>query len=245
MPDKMIRILLLIACLPIPGRAQGAATKRFAVGPTDFEVNADGISVLYHGHYWSPDLAKLPIRAEDCQDATARKECQAHPGAVCLGCVGDWGPVAWDELNEIVYFSASVGARDKASSDKPMRIVLGYDLRNEQMNRVADGYSGGFEGPGAVSPTGRYVVVADREVCDTCCSSSRLVSIDTQARSLGTFELPATADNETVRVTGLRWTGSSVVEYSAEVYREPDCKAGVVRALRKITASLDISTKTH
>src|SRR5271165_1762065 len=119
----MMRLFLLLAWLPIFSPAQVTATKRFAVGPAEFEVDADGITVLYHAHDWRPDLSRLPIHANDCQDESTRTACKAVPGIACLECIRDWQPVAWDDLNEILYVSASIGL-----SGSRTRIVLSYDL---------------------------------------------------------------------------------------------------------------------
>ncbi len=67
-------------------------------------------------------MSKLPVRVADCR------------------------PVAWDEFNEILYFTAQT-------------VVLGYDLRSEQVKRIVDNYEHPYDGPGVVSPLGRYLVL--------------------------------------------------------------------------------------
>jgi hypothetical protein len=233
MMRKMIRALLLVACMPVLCFAQGTALKRFAVGPVDFEADREGIVVYYHGHDWRPDVSKIPIRGEDCSDLLARKECSAHPGAHCLACIEEWLPVAWDGLNEILYVAAS-----REGKDGHRGIVLGYDLRSDQMYRIVDGYRGGLEAKGEVASSGGLIAVLNREPCDPCCSSSHIEIIDTQLRRLRTIELPTASVNETVRITGIRWTGSAVLEYSGEV--RSDCRAGVSTLVRKTGGSLDI-----
>lgn len=178
----MVRILALLVCL---AAFCSAETKKYNLGPVELDVDADGIVVVYHGHEWIPDLSKLPTRTEDSK------------------------PVAWDELNEILYLSAS-------------RTLLAYDLRSEQISRIVDSFPGG---QGTVSPSGRYVVVA----------TSYLAIIDTQAHSQGSFHLPGGAANEVVQMTGVRWTGPSVLEYSAEIHG----KQGVSR---KVNGTLDVTT---
>ena len=185
----MSRMVLLLACLPAFCTAQ-----RFTLGPIEFEADADGIIVQYHGHEWKPDLSKLTVRVADCR------------------------PVAWDEFNEILYFTAQT-------------VVLGYDLRSEQVKRIVDNYEHPYDGPGAVSPLGRHVVLISHDTCGGCCASSYLVIVDTQARKQTSYHLPAgniasnIASNEAARITSVRWTGQSVLEYSAEVRTKLDCGA--------------------
>ena len=182
----MSRILLLLACLPAFCTAE-----RFTLGPIEFEADAHGIVVQYHGHEWKPDLSKLGVG------------------------VTDGRPVAWDQLNEILYFTAQTS-------------VLAYDLRSEQVKSVLDKYEHPYNGPGTVSPLGRYLVFTSPGTCDGCCASSYVVVIDTQARTQTSHDLP-------VRITSVRWTGEAVLEYSAEVRIKPDCKVS-----RKTTGRLDI-----
>ena len=217
----MRRILLLLACLPTLCSSQSTQTRQFTCGPVQFEVDAGVIVVLYHGHEWTPDIAKLPIRAEDCPNGTARKECGAHPGAACLACIREWLPVAWDGLNEILYFTASTG---------PKRILLGYDLRNEQIARVLESSGPAFAADGAVSPTGRYLALMTHADCATCCPSSNLTIVDTQTRKMDSVQ------DDSVSITGVRWTGPSMLTYSAEI-----CKPATVSAPRQVTRSVNVA----
>ena len=183
----MSRIVLLLACLPA-----FCAAQRFTLGPIEFEADADGIVVQYHGHEWKPDLSKLGVG------------------------VAGGRPVAWDELNEILYFTAQ-------------KVLLGYDLRSEQVKPILEKYEHAYGGRGTVSPLGRYLVFTRFGTCEGCCASSFLVVIDTEAGTQTSHDLP-------VRITSVRWTGEAVLEYLAEVRVKPDCNVA-----RKTTGRLDVS----
>lgn len=215
----MSRILLPLALLPILSAAQ---TAHFTSGPTQLEVDANGLTILYHGHEWIPDLARIPLRPGDCPAAPAMKD---RP------CLSDWRPVAWDELNEILYLAAATPTT---------RLILGYDLRSEQMNRVLENYQGDYDGSGAASPSGRYVVLVGDEVRGQCHSTPTLLILDTQNRQPIYYPVPAPASDETAQVVSLKWTGSSVVEYSSEVRSTAGCRAGLTNPPRKLTRSLDV-----
>lgn len=191
----MSRLVLLLACLPAFCTAQ-----RFTLGPIEFEADADGIIVQYHGHEWKPDLSKLAVRVAGCR------------------------PVAWDEFNEILYFTAQT-------------VVVGYDLRSEQVKRIVDNYEHPYDGPGVVSPQGRYLVLISHDACGGCCAASYLVIVDTQAGKQTSYHPPAIASDEAARITSVRWMGQSVLEYAAEVQTKPTCTP-----LRKTTGRFDIAT---
>jgi hypothetical protein len=189
---QMLRIMLFLALLP---------AKHFEFGPIEFDADADGVVVRYHGHDWTPDLSKLAI--QDCE------------------------PLAWDDLNEVLYFSAATASGD---------LILGYDLRSDRIDRVVTYRNQRYESNGVVSPLGRYIALIALVGVGTC--GSFLVVVDVQEKNLRTIPLPAVSDGEAVRLTNLRWTGSTDLEYSAGVWRKSDCAAAL--PVRKISGHLDV-----
>ena len=205
-----MRILAVLAWLATCIAQTKLDTRSFnTLGSGRFEILADGIMISVGGREFRVGESQLPLNASDCTAPRATRKCVQY-----------WDGIAWDEPRGVFYLAAATDT----GQNKPW-IIFEYDLRSLEIRRIGDEEGGGFSN-GAVSPSGRYLAYIGYDVCGVCCTTSRLVVLDTQTREAGTFNLPPANRSEILRIVGIRWTGVSTIQYEAQTLNETACRDG-------------------
>jgi hypothetical protein len=179
------------------------------LGSARIQITSDGLWISVRGRDYRVNVSRLPLIPSDCPQTGVNENC-----------VQLWDGIAWDEPREVLYLAAAPHI-----GQNKQWMIFAYDLRSAQIKRIGDEAGGGF-GSGVVSPSGRYLAYIGYDVCGACCTTSRLVLLDTQTRDLGTFRLPAANQSERPRIIAIRWTGVSAVQYDAQIVNEPACRNG-------------------
>ena len=171
-----MKILAALSCLTIAFTSLTNADTRVVkvMGSARVVINSDGLAISVGGHEYRAATPQLPLEPRDCPQAVPGKEC-----------VRLWDGIAWDEAREVLYLAAATDI----GQNKPW-MIFSYDLRSATITRIGDEEGGGFAG-GMMSPSGRYPAYIGYDGCGVCCTTSRLVLLDTQTRDAGTFRLPA------------------------------------------------------
>lgn len=170
------------AILICAGLASVCPAQTFQLGPVQVQCDNQSVVLSYHGHDWTPVLSKLSLPTAGCE------------------------PVAWDDLNEIIYLAFR----------KDGWTIAAYDLRADRTSAVA-AYRGDYRGQAWISPLGRYLILAGSPARGRECQPDALILVDIDAHRLAPFHLPETP----LQVASIRWTGPAHAAYAAN--SRPGC----------------------
>jgi len=231
-----MKCAILLALSVIARAGQTTSTKRLKpTSGAQLEARPVGFAVVWNNQDWHADLSTLPIRSDECEDSAAGKKCAAQPGLGCLPCVHEWQPVAWDETREIFYLAAGTGT----SHNRPW-IILSFDLRTRKLQRMADYFGGGFDGQGAVSPSGRYLAYINYQASGVCGTNSTISIIDVQTLKSGWSDVSTGSEEDLALIKDFYWTGATAIAYEADLRRESDCRKGV-DTTRRVSGRIDVT----
>lgn len=188
------------------------------LGPLEITIRDDELVVRRGAREWHIPMSRLPVRAADCDNPTEREHCEASPRQpVCVECIYDPSPLAWDEARESLYFAVATGI----SKNRPW-IIFRYRLGDGQITRVMADYGAGFD-KATLSPSGRYLAYVAYASNGICGTGSSIKVIDLPSQQSASTRYGTKSDDEIVLIQSLRWATATALEYSAEIHSDSEC----------------------